>query len=118
MLLPEDIERVSEVKKYLEDHYRDHITYALLTQHFPISERKLSADFKEAYDTTIYQFVIDVRIEKAKELLERTYKPVKAIARLVGYDQSNLSKQFKKSTGMAPQDWRKNSMQAKKTLDG
>lgn len=116
MLLPEDLERLVEVKKYVEAQYRNHITYALLAQHFLVSERKLSADFKSVYSNTIYQFIIEVRVEKAKELLEQTYKPVKTIATLVGYDESNLYKQFKRLTGMAPLDWRKSCLLAKKTM--
>ena len=39
-------------------------------------------------------------------MLEATDEPVKAIAIKLGYDVSNLVKQFKKLTGMAPQEWR------------
>ena len=46
-------------------------------------------------------------ITYAKEMLETTDEPVKAIAIKVGYDVSNLVKQFKKITGMAPLEWRK-----------
>ena len=106
-LLPEDQERNLQVKIYLENNYREHITYATLTELYHVSARKLSSDFKKQFNTTIYDFLIEVRIAKAKDLLETSFKPVKTIARLVGYDESNLYKQFKKLTGMAPQDWRK-----------
>jgi two-component system, response regulator YesN len=106
-LLPDDLERVSKVKAYVEQHYRDRITYATLTSKFPISERKLSADFKKQYKQTIYDFLTSVRVARAKELLETTSYTVDAIAHMVGYHKTNLDIQFKKLTGMAPQDWRK-----------
>jgi two-component system response regulator YesN len=109
-LLPEDQEKIFQIKEHMKKNFKNHITYASLTQQFLISERKLSADFKKEFNQTIYEFITEVRIEKAKELLEKSCRPVKAIAYMVGYHECNLIKQFKKLTGMAPLDWRKQNL--------
>jgi YesN/AraC family two-component response regulator len=106
-LLPHDLERIQQVKIHIEKNHRQRITYASLAQQFHVSERKLSSDFKKLYKKSIYEYLTEVRIAKAKELLQQTFKPVKLIAYMIGYHESNLDKQFKKHTCMGPLEWRK-----------
>jgi len=47
------------------------------------------------------------RIERAKQLLERTALSIKEIAAEVGYDPFYLSQRFKQQTGLAPRDFRR-----------
>jgi YesN/AraC family two-component response regulator len=77
------------------------------------NESKLRKGFKLVNNKTIYEYLTQIRIEKAKEMLETTDAPVKAIAIKLGYDVSNLVKQFKKITGMAPVEWRKQYLTSK-----
>src|SRR5687767_7925615 len=98
----DDLHKISQVKAILENEYRCSNTHALLAKRVNTNESKLRKSFKFVIKKTIYEYHTGVRIEKAKELLETTDEPVKAIAIKVGYDVSNLVKQFKKLTGMAP----------------
>src|SRR5690349_183469 len=106
-LSPDDFERVEFVKVLLERRFSEHITYDWLAKEFHISVSKLKYDFKKQYSKTIYDFLTEVRVEKAKELLSATFKPVKTIAYLVGYHESNLERNFKRLTGLVPVEWRR-----------
>jgi AraC-like DNA-binding protein len=106
-LSKEDLNKIAQVKVILDNEYKCYNTHAQLARRVSTNESKLRKGFKLVNNKTIYEYIIGVRIEKAKELLETTDEPVKTIAIKVGYDVSNLVKQFKKKTGMAPLEWRK-----------
>lgn len=103
----DDLHKIAQVKCILETEYRNNNTHAHLASRVNTNESKLRKGFKLVNKQTIYEYLTHVRISKAKEMLELTDEPVKAIAIKLGYDVSNLVKQFKKNTGMAPQEWRK-----------
>jgi len=103
----DDLHKIEQVKAILENEYRNANTHSNLARRVRTNESKLRKGFKYVNNKTIYEYLIGVRIEKAKEMLETTDEPVKAIAIKVGCDVSNLVKQFKKSTGMSPLQWRK-----------
>lgn len=106
-LSKEDLNKITQVKAILDNEYKCYNTHAQLARRVNTNESKLRKGFKFVTKKTIYEYIIGVRIEKAKELLETTDEPVKAIAIEVGYDVSNLVKQFKKITGNSPLEWRK-----------
>jgi AraC-like DNA-binding protein len=101
----DDLYKIEQVKAILENEYRNTNTHSHLARRVSTNESKLRKGFKYVNNKTIYEYLIGVRIEKAKEMLKTTDEPVKAIAIKVGYDVSNLVKQFKKMTGMAPLQW-------------
>ena len=102
-----DLHKIAQVKVILEKEYKCAATQAELARRVNTNESKLRKGFKLVNNKTIYEYLVGVRIEKAKEMLETTDEPVKVVAVKVGYDVSNLVKQFKKTTGMAPMEWRK-----------
>ena len=111
-----DLGIVEQVKAILKKDYKHNHPHAKLASDFLISESKLRKIFKEVTGKTINGFLTEVRIEKAKELLETTDEPVKAIAYKVGYNAvSSLEKQFKNITGVLPLEWRKNSWGSRMT---
>ena len=58
---------------------------------------------------TPMQYIISVRIENAQRLLGTLDYNVTEVASIVGYDNPlYFSRLFKKQTGMAPTDYRKN----------
>ncbi len=102
-----DLHKIAQAKAILEKEYKSATTQAELARRVNTNESKLRKGFKLINKITINEYLIGVRIEKAKEMLETTDEPVKVVAFKVGYDVSNLVKQFKKNTGMAPMEWRK-----------
>lgn len=66
------------------------------------SNQSLITKFKQQYGATPIDYVTEIRVNKAKELLIHTCSPIGHIAKQCGYDNvyyfSNL---FKKQTGMS-----------------
>lgn len=78
----------------------------------------LSHLFSETMDSTIEQYIITLRIEKAKELLSYGELSINEIAWQLGYSSTaHLSNQFKKIAGETPGQYRLHNKLSRKTLD-
>ena len=78
----------------------------------------LSSSFSEVEGSTIDDFYIEQRIDKAKELLSYGQKTLSEIAYELGYNNTSyLSTQFKKITGTTPTDFKKAGIAKRKGLD-
>ena len=67
------------------------------------SRTKLYVDFKKNTGYSIYDYIIHLRIEKAKSLLKEQELNIKEIASIVGYDDEfHFSRIFKKNQGCSP----------------
>ena len=100
---------VEGIRLYIDEHYREPINLCDLAAQFYISPSHLSRQFKSAYDCTPSNYLINLRISRACELLDETPDlEAKSVSLMVGYsDQFHFSKLFKKYTGYAPSDYRK-----------
>ena len=73
-----------------------------------IPERSLKRRFKAATGTSLLHHVQNLRVEKAKRLLEETDEAVDEIAAATGYDNPAFFRRlFKRSTGLAPGEYRR-----------
>ncbi len=94
---------------YLRGHLEDDTTVRELAEVVHMNPSYLSVLFKKEVGQTISDFVNDLRIEKAKELLLQGDK-ICDIAKKVGYrNPSYFASQFKKALGYNPIEYRKNS---------
>lgn len=73
-----------------------------------LSPVQLNRLFRKEFQMTPSHYVLRVRMDKVKQLLEKTPLPLSAIAERCGFaDEHHLSKSFKKSFGMNPSVYRK-----------
>ena len=73
-----------------------------------LSEYKLKEGFKQVYGTTVYGFVLDKKLEFAREKLENGELQVKEIAFEIGYENpSHFIAAFKKKYGITPKQFSK-----------
>ena len=87
-------------------HYDEDLSLKDLANLFFITPTYLSKWFKDKTGATITQFVENLRMERARELLEYTSLSVGEIGRRVGYEDSNyFSRVFKKIYGIPPIKW-------------
>jgi len=64
--------------------------------------------FKQYTNMSPYAYIMNIRMEKAKELLKYTTLSISEIAEFVGYNNPlNFSNIFKKYTGQSPLNYRK-----------
>ncbi|MBJ6360716.1 AraC family transcriptional regulator [Paenibacillus sp. GCM10012307] len=100
---PSEPDLVFQLIRYLHDHYTETVTMDELATLFNYSIRYLSRTFKQATGCSPIEYLIRLRIEKAKELLETTNATIKEVAELVGYNDSfYFNRIFKKHTGVSP----------------
>jgi len=98
----------SFVMNYVEDHFGGDVSLELLAEKLNITSTYLSSYFKEKNDTNFSDYVNNVRMNKAMELLDRTDLKVQDIAGLVGYyTVASFNRMFKKHTGMTPSEYRR-----------
>ena len=103
-----DLEKAKKAKEIIEKEYHIHYTYQTLAELVGTNPVKLQKAFKKVAGHDLYEYLIIVRVEKAKDLLENTELKVETIASKLGWDKTNLNKQFKNITGITPGAWRAN----------
>ncbi|WP_342565330.1 helix-turn-helix domain-containing protein [Paenibacillus sp. FSL R7-0345] len=100
---------IKEVKHYIEDHYANpDLSLNHLSERFQISGKYASYLFKEEFNMKFVDFLAELRVIKAKELLGSTQDSIQDIAQQVGYANAiTFGRVFKRVTGMTPGDHRK-----------
>ncbi|MFM2480712.1 helix-turn-helix domain-containing protein [Celerinatantimonas sp. YJH-8] len=95
--------RIREVQSYLSDHLAEELTIKQLAQIAFLSPTQFKKRFKQALGNSVFQYLTQLRMEKAKALLIHTDLPIQQIAEQVGYqDQSAFSRRFTNYTGLSP----------------
>jgi transcriptional regulator GlxA family with amidase domain len=111
----EDQEKASAIKGFLENNYQEVIDAAFLAKKFGMNTRCLRIAFKALTNQTPHAYLTSIRIEQAKNLLQKTDTDITSIAESVGLDKSNLYIHFRKITGLTPAQWREHALHNKKT---
>lgn len=99
--------RIACVKKYVSENISKNITRAEVAQQLYLTEEYFSRWFSKQMGCSFKNYVMEQKINFAKQLLENTGFHVGIIASKIGCDNySYFSKMFKKTTGMTPQEYR------------
>ncbi len=100
--------RWEPVKEYLEDNYYKSVKLEELAETFSINKFYLTRKFKEIYGETINEYLTNLRITKAKELLRFSDMTISEISDCVGYSEvAYFTRVFKRNEGMAPSIFKK-----------
>lgn len=92
---------------YVEHHYRQNIKISDIADYVGISRAHLTNCFNKELKLSPREYLIDYRMNKAKDLLTTTSLPINQVASSVGYeDPLSFSKAFKLVTGMSPKSYR------------
>lgn len=96
-----------QVKSYIQEHINAKLTLQELSNYFGYSERYLNKKFKETYDITIKQYVLNQKIEVAKKMLATTNFNIKYIASNLTFTiTSHFVQVFKTFMDMTPKAYR------------
>ena len=99
---------LEEVKQYMQQHCMEMITLEHLAQIFFVSKEYLSKAFKKEYDVNVTDYVVQLRMARAREWVMDDQIPFKHIAEMTGYeDVSYFYRVFKKHFGVSPGEMRK-----------
>lgn len=106
--LPE--RQLVQVLEYIDEHLDQEIKLADLAALLGMSQFHFSHLFKQSIGTAPYQYLLQQRIERAKQLLKQSDQSIVDIAFLCGFSShSHLSKQFRQVTGITPTAYRANA---------
>lgn len=98
---------VVKTQRWLQTHYSEPLSLDKLAEIAATSVRTLIRRFHSALNMTPTAYIQQLRIGKARELLELTTLPVNKIAWKVGYEDAGaFSKIFQKSLGLSPSKYR------------
>ena len=104
----QDMERITSVREYINDHFAFDMGLPLLANIACMSVTKLKYTFKKALGCTVSEYIHSKRMNHAEHLLINTDISIKQISQIVGYSKANnFSSAFRKFTGLLPSEFRK-----------
>ena len=102
-----DLTTVEKAIQYIQNHYSDDITNESIAAYVHFNPSYVNRIFKEYTQTSLHAFVINYRINLAKEILRTQDTPINQIATSVGFsDIPHFVKLFKRRTGLTPSQYR------------
>lgn len=95
---------VQQIMKYMENHYKEKISLDQIAENMYLSPFYISKLFKSETGDTPINYLISLRMKKAKELLDQNSTlSIQEAAAAVGYEDAyHFSKLFKKYYGLSP----------------
>lgn len=94
-------------KDYIRSNYNRDISLDDVSRAVNISPYYFSKIFKENTGENFIEYLTNIRIDKAKELLGTTEYSMKEICSMVGYSDPNyFSRSFKKNVGVTPTEYK------------
>ena len=106
--MKEEARPVRAAKAFIQENYMHPITLEQVGAHVGFNASYFSTFFKKNCGVGFLEYLSDVRINRAKELLRDTDMNVADICEAVGYaDLKHFNRTFKKLTGVKPSEFRK-----------
>lgn len=95
---------IEKITEYMESHYMEKISLDQIADNMYLSSYYISKIFKKETGDTPINYLISLRMKKAKELLEKyPDRSIQSVAADVGYEDAyHFSKLFKKYYGISP----------------
>lgn len=96
---------------YMEGHFTSKITNKQLAELCAVSQDYFVRTFKNYYHITPKQYLLDLRLNKAKEQLVAQMQSVNEVASTLGFENATyFSRVFKKKVGMTPTQYRRSAV--------
>lgn len=98
---------VAAMRTFVKNNYMEQITTSDVAQSVYLSPGYANLCFHNECGITIFSYIAQYRIKRAKELLRDTEEHVTRIAELVGYSgKTSFYLAFRRSTGISPSEYR------------
>jgi YesN/AraC family two-component response regulator len=106
---PEYTDYIQKILDYIDYHFLDDLNLSDLASKFNLNEKYLSRYFKQKMGTSFTEYIIKLKIERSKNMLEYSDAPIYEIAADLNFnDASYFTKVFQKKEGVSPSQYRKN----------
>ena len=106
-ILVNDDPYVAKALRYISANLSNKIKVDDIVNEVPVSRRILEERFKKELGTSIYDYIIQMRIDRITELLREGLSVSDAAYQMGFSDIKNLSRTFKKFKGISPFEYRK-----------
>ena len=97
---------VDEAIRYINRKLYSKISLDEIAKHLKVSPSFVCRQFKKYVGMTTSQFINFLRVEKIKDILKNTDKPVDAIPEMFNCNVEYLKRVFKRETGMTMQEYK------------
>lgn len=109
-MVPDKPEPAREILKIIKEKYSVNVSISSLCSKYGIGGSSLWRFFKKEFGLSPMEYLTDLRMKKALDLLRNTGLSVRTVARNCGIpDASSFCSLFKKKYGMTPGEFRRNS---------
>ena len=99
----------------IQQRYWDRLSLSALARQVGMSKYRLSHRFREVLGVTFRDYLLRVRLERAKRLLAAGHVSITAVAQDVGFgDLPRFDKVFKRYTGFTPSAYRASSLRERR----
>lgn len=99
---------VRKIIQYIQEHYHERVTLKNVSENVYLSRSYISVLFKKETGWKFSDYLTEVRLGKARELLLETSCSVQEVAARTGFfDTPHFSRVFKEKTGFSPLEYRK-----------
>ena len=99
----EDYRCLMKAREIIDNHFLHPLTIAQIAEQCFLSETKLKQGFKICFNCTVYEYIVEKRMEMAYRLLQSGKYKVKDVVWMVGYtNASHFIDAFKKRYGVTP----------------
>jgi len=104
----EIFKRISAARDWMEASYKENITLEDIACIASMNSQHFLRMFKQVYNITPHQYIIDLKLKKAKQLLENNNMTINDVCQTIGFESGfSFSVLFKKRFGMPPSQFRK-----------
>lgn len=100
--IPECRDEIEKACAFMEEHYAERIYLDQICHHAGLSKSALLRAFTKSKGVTPYSYLENIRIGKAKRLLEQGVPPIEAALQTGFSDQSHFTNYFNRFIGLAP----------------
>lgn len=97
---------IEQAMAFIQVHYHQDISLDNCADHVGTNPFYLSKTFKQVTGTNFIDYLTELRMEKAKELLRESELRINDVAEQVGYQHSYFNRIFKKAEGVTPTRYR------------
>jgi AraC-like DNA-binding protein len=100
--------RLEQSREYILKNYQQPISLKQMAVQFDMSESRFSQHFKKMYGVGFLEYLLQVRCDNAKRLLETTHLPINLVTQECGFRSTNHFIQcFKRLNRLTPRKYRK-----------
>ncbi|MEW4285436.1 response regulator [Priestia koreensis] len=105
---------IYEIEQFLQQNFVRDVKLQEISDRFYLSREYISRRFKQQFNENISDYLVKIRMQKAKHLLQNEQLKVYEVANMTGYqDDKYFRKVFKKIEGITPNEYRSSYLKSR-----